>query len=244
MTKKLPIIICLLLCVFAAETASAQGSIYLKGGISKASGLDFQNVNPSFGATISPEIGGGLSYEFDFGLRIGGNYEFTKLRREQRLSALEPTSPKINQPGATYVGGTAYRERWSQFNNADISFEYNFCNLMPAVKAVGVGLYLGTGVGVAITNGNTYTISMAHEELRTETSSADTWLMESWLSAENDIHEYKAIYVPVSFNAEYALSKMFAIGIRCEYKALFAKSVSLAPKGIFTAGAVIRMNLF
>lgn len=242
--KKLPIIICLLLCVFATEIASAQGSIYLKGGISKASGLDFQNVNPSFGATISPEIGGGLSYEFDFGLRIGGNYEFTKLRREQRLSTLEPTAPKITQPGATYVGGTAYRERWSQFNNADISFEYNFSNLMPAVKAAGVGLYLGTGVGVAIANGNTYTISMAHEELRTQNASADTWQMESWLSATNEIHEYKAAYVPVSFNAEYSISKMIAVGVRCEYKALFAQSVTVAPKGLFTAGAVIRMKLF
>lgn len=257
--KRIPSVICLILFVLTAIPAVAQEkekgccsstnafSIYAKGGITLATGVDFQNVNPSMGVNISPEVGGGLSYEFENGIRLGGNYEFTKYRREQRLSALEPTAPKLDKPGATYEGGTAYREMWTHFNNADISFEYNFSNLMPGAKDAGVNFYLGAGVGYAFASGNKYEISMAYEEwqdpnnIKDGVAMGDSWISKSWLTATNNVHNYNALYVPVNFNLEFKITKIFTMGLRCDYKFLFS-DVQVAPKGLFTAGGVLRIS--
>lgn len=257
--KRILSLLSLMLFVLVAIPATAQEkesysstdvfSIYLKGGLSRAFGLGFQNVNPPLGLDYSQAVGGGVSYEFSRSVRLSANYEFTKLKREQRLNKFEPTAPKLNGPGATYSGGTAYREMWSHFNNAELALEYNFSNLMPALKRAGVNFYLGTGVGGMFVYGNKYAISMAHEELfdlseiLNGTAPAEEWVSETWFAAENDRHNYKALYVPASFNAEFVVNKTIALGLRCGYKFIFTEEAA-APKGLLDAAVVLRFRLF
>lgn len=255
-------IITLLVCVLMIPSLSAQSrgvlpdanelSLYVKGGVSKAMGLDFNNVNPPIGIDYSPAVGGGLSFEFAGSVRLGLNYEFTKLKREQRLNALEPTAPRLDFPGATYNGGTAYRNMWTHFNDADVSIEYNFCNLIPALKMAGFGLYLGTGAGMAFSNGYKYTISMAHEEYYQPGSADDKKLEETWVSALNEKHNYRAFYIPATLSAEFAASKSLTVGLRYGYRFFLQSTttsasevtIAPAPTGLMDLSVLLRIRLF
>lgn len=67
-------------------------SIYTEGGLSWASGLWYPNVDAKRSYKQSPAVGAGIDLTIRPWVRVGAEYLWSRYRREQRMSALDPAS--------------------------------------------------------------------------------------------------------------------------------------------------------
>ena len=151
--------------VFAAVAAKAQvqdykalrtntWSVYGQGGVSWATGVDYKNVSPPKGTSLSPEVGFGVNYNIRPWVRLGLNYEFSKYAREQRLSDFRSVAPifSMGNQGITELvknyGGIAYGKQWTMYHNIDLTAEFNIMQLWKDRKNTWFNLYAGTGIGM------------------------------------------------------------------------------------------------
>lgn len=226
-------------------------SLYLQGGASWASGLKFRSIEPAAGTSIAPELGLGINYNLRPWVRFGLNYEFSKYKREQRLSSFEAVKPGYDGSGTGITentdnsGGVAYRKLWNMYHNIDLSGELNIMELWPHRRWSWFNLYAGTGVGVMFARGNTYTLSMGNEQWEdpeNNTENRDNWTSYTWLTAENSRHFYNSFYVPFTLSAEVDIKPQLTLGLKGQYKALFS-SDDFAPNGLEALAVVVRYNL-
>lgn len=262
--KKVRIILCacLVACVTLVTDAGAQDykclrtntwSIYGQGGVSWATGLEFQNVNPSTATSIAPELGAGVNYNLRPWIRLGLNYEFSKYKREQRFNALQPVAPTLDIPGfnlAENNGGMAYRKMWTQYHNADFTIDFNVVQLLWNNRKSGrFNLYLGSGIGMMFANGNTYAIGMGDERwvdpnnYAAEHQVKDNWASLAWVTVDNNRHHFEERYVPIVLTAEYDVSSRVTLGVKGQYKSLISPEAALAPDALCAAAFVVRYNI-
>lgn len=261
--KKL-IIICTCLAVAAMSVAEADAqdykslrtktwSIYGQGGVSWATGLDFKNVDPTRAITIAPEFGAGVNYNLRPWIRLGLNYEFSKYNREQRFSEFqELPSLLVPSQGITDLvqkdGGTIYRDMWTMYHNADLTFEFNLAELKRNRRSGRFNLYAGVGVGYMFANGNLYDLGMGFERwedpsnYQNDLQVKDNWQSLAWVNATNTRHDFKSLYIPASLSAEYDVSPRLTLGVKGQYRHLISCDAALAPKGVVAAAFVVRYN--
>ena len=228
-------------------------SVYTQGGASWATGVDFENINPPAGTSTAVETGAGVNYNIRPWIRLGLNYEFSKSKREQRLSALVPMGPIMDMTGTSTTelreinGGMAYANQWTQYHNVDLTVELNVMELWKNRNCTRFNLYAGTGVGAMFAKGNTYTIGMGYEEWEDPDNYqdglqvSDNWTSVAWVRANNSRHNFNSHYVPFSLSAEYDVLPQLTLGLKGQYKALFSSN-DFAPDGLVSAAVVVRYN--
>lgn len=223
-----------------------QWSLYLQGGATMAEGLAIESVNAPAITDYSPLYGLGVSYHANPWLRLSLNYEFTKYNREQRYSSFQPLSqPQLSFPDmelSEMSGGRVYNRTWNNFHNIDFTFDLNIPGLWADRGCTWFNLYLSTGFGYSIANGNSYDLSMGYERWTDKNMYSENQEIYNWVNADNVRHEFMAPYVPANLALEFNLSSSVTIGAKALYKYMISDD-KFAPKHLMSAVAVVRFNL-
>ena len=262
--KKLIKIMCIGLAAVVGLTTTADAqdykalrkntwSVYAQGGASWATGVGFENIDPSVGTSTAVEMGAGVNYNIRPWVRLGLNYEFSKFKREQRFGELVPMGTILDMSGSSMSelreqnGGVAYANLWTTYHNLDLTAEFNIMEIWKNRKCVKFNLYAGTGVGVMFAKGNGYSIAMGYEEWTDPANYqgglqvADDWTSVSWIRANNNRHNFKSIYIPAILSAEYDVTPQLTLGVKGTYKAVLSPD-AFAPDGLVAAALVVRYN--
>lgn len=214
--------------------ASKTGSLgaRLGGGVSWSFGSSFENVGANEINLIQPIVEVGMIYNILPWVRIGIDYSFTQMVREQLFSSLQPDNSAGTLPGS--VRGAAYRDFMSRFHGASLTGEFNLIGLSGNGSGR-LSLYAGTGVGCLYATGNTWTLSVANE------MRSDTWTNTVSFSGHNDSHSYKTLFIPVSLTLEYSFLPQVALSLGGGYDYI-PKKTDIAPSSQVYAKAGLVFN--
>jgi outer membrane protein OmpA-like peptidoglycan-associated protein len=244
--KKLSLLAVLLLLMPAAVLSAQQpdshfkdartGTIGLRmnGGAMWAFGSPFENVNANEMNLIQPFGEAGLFVNIKPWVRVGADYSYTRMIREQLFTTLEP----IIGDGiiTSSVGGPVYSDFKSRFHGASLTGEFDLVELLSRGNSSGkVALWLGTGLGYMFANGNTWTMNVANI-MRTD----NTHTMK--FGFNNDPHKYNALFVPARLSLEYAFLPQVALSVGGEYRFLPVKG-ELNPRHMAIAKVGLVFNL-
>lgn len=228
-------------------------SVYVQGGMSWATGLDYKSVDAATGTSTAPEFGAGLNYNIRPWVRLGLNWEISKYQREQRLSSFEKVNASYGGliDGVTQLesseGGIAYRKMWTRYNNVDFTVEFNLAEIFKR-ESHRFNLYLGTGVGMMFAKGNSYELGMGTERWtdpgNTDASGnviSESWTSTGWVKSTNVRHDFNSLYIPLVLSAEYDVAPRFTVGVKGTYKYVTSDEY-LAASGLMNAAVVLRYN--
>ena len=162
MKKKTPLLLVFLLLLSTAGGLRAQApyrdartgtvGLRLDGGASWAFGSSFENVGANQVNLLQPYAGAGLLINIKPWVRIGADYSYTRMIREQLFTSLQPET------------GNVYRDFKTRFHGASLTGEFDLVELLGRGKGPGrVGLWLGTGLGFLFSQGNTWNVSVSNE---------------------------------------------------------------------------------
>lgn len=231
--NKLPLLLVLLLLLPAPGGLRAQGpyrdartgtvGLRLDGGASWAFGSSFENVGANQINLFQPYAGAGLLVNIRPWVRIGADYSYTRMIREQLFTSLSP------------VTGDVYRDFKTRFHGASLTGEFDLVEWLGQGKGPGrVGLWLGTGIGFLFSQGNTWNVSVSNE------ISADKQTIR--VGGHNEPHDYNAPFIPVTLSLEYAFLPQVALSVGGGYRFL-PGNTELAPRHQAYAKAGLVFNL-
>jgi outer membrane protein OmpA-like peptidoglycan-associated protein len=229
MKKKTSLLLVFLLLLSTAGGLRAQdpyrdastGTVGLRldGGTSWAFGSSFENIGANQVNLLQPYAGAGLLINIKPWVRIGADYSYTRMIREQLFTSLQPET------------GNVYRDFKTRFHGASLTGEFNLVELLGPGR---VGLWLGTGLGVLFSQGNTWNVSVSNE------ISADKQTIR--IGGHNEPLGYNAPFIPVTLSLEYAFLPQVALSIGGGYRFLPGKT-DLAPRHQAFAKAGLVFNL-
>ena len=233
MKKKTSLLLVFLLLLSTAGGLRAQdpyrdastGTVGLRldGGTSWAFGSSFENIGANQVNLLQPYAGAGLLINIKPWVRIGADYSYTRMIREQLFTSLQPET------------GHVYRDFKTRFHGASLTGEFNLVELLGRGTGPGrVGLWLGTGLGVLFSQGNTWNVSVSNE------ISADKQTIR--IGGHNEPLGYNAPFIPVTLSLEYAFLPQVALSIGGGYRFLPGKT-DLAPRHQAYAKAGLVFNL-
>ena len=195
----------------------------LDGGASWAFGSSFENIGANQVNLLQPYAGAGLLINIKPWVRIGADYSYTRMIREQLFTSLQPET------------GNVYRDFKTRFHGASLTGEFDLVELLGRGKGPGrVGLWLGTGLGFLFSQGNTWNVSVSNE------ISADKQTIR--IRGHNEPLSYNAPFIPVTLSLEYAFLPQVALSIGGGYRFLPGKT-DLAPRHQAYAKAGLVFNL-
>ncbi len=229
MKKKTSLLLVFLLLLSTAGGLRAQdpyrdastGTVGLRldGGTSWAFGSSFENIGANQVNLLQPYAGACLLINIKPWVRIGADYSYTRMIREQLFTSLQPET------------GNVYRDFKTRFHGASLTGEFNLVELLGPGR---VGLWLGTGLGVLFSQGNTWNVSVSNE------ISADKQTIR--IGGHNEPLGYNAPFIPVTLSLEYAFLPQVALSIGGGYRFLPGKT-DLAPRHQAFAKAGLVFNL-
>ena len=226
-------------------------SIYAQGGVSKAFGIEYQDVRPQWITELSPEWGAGINYHLRPWLRLGLNYEFSNFSRQQQYDEFQPIAAPKDLEGMIILnsyGGLAYSDLTYYFHNTHLSLEFNLMELWKERRSRRFNLYLGSGLGMMFAQGRSYSVEMGSYDwadpanIQDGAEVSDNWATESYVRANNVNGAFNALYVPGTLSFEYDLKPQFTLGLKGEYKYVFPGHHLYQPSGLATAALVLRYN--
>lgn len=231
--NKFPLLLVLLLLLSAAGGLRAQdpyrdartGTVGLRldGGASWAFGSSFENVGANQINLLQPYAGAGLLVNIKPWVRIGADYSYTRMIREQLFTSLQPQT------------GNVYRDFKTRFHGASLTGEFDLVELLGQGKGPGrFGLWIGTGLGFLFSQGNTWNVSVSNA------ISVDKQTIR--VGGHNEPHDYNAPFIPVTLSLEYAFLPQVALSIGGGYRFLPGKQ-DLAPRHQAYAKAGLVFNL-
>ena len=241
--NKFPLLLVLLLLLPAAGGLRAQdpyrdartGTVGLRldGGASWAFGSSFENVGANQINLLQPYAGAGLLVNIKPWVRIGADYSYTRMIREQLFTSLQPLTGTGVVTGS--AEGTVYRDFKTRFHGASLTGEFDLVELLGRGKGPGrVGLWLGTGLGFLFSQGNTWNVSVSNA------ISVDKQTIR--VGGHNEAHSYNAPFIPVTLSLEYAFLPQVALSIGGGYRFVPGKT-ELAPRHQAYAKAGLVFNL-
>lgn len=216
-------------------------SIYAQGGLSKAIGVPYQDIQAKPGYSLSPAIGGGIDFNIRPWIRIGAEYLLARYRREQRMPYLDHTVMPVK----------AYGSYAALCHNAKLGIGINAMEIWPARRAQWLNLYLGTGAGCMFgratdygiwfsttltQNGETIPIG-AGATLGNETTTTIT----ANVKTTNAHTAFNCPYVPASLHLEAALGPQFTIGLKGEADWILHRK-AVAPENLIFGLLTLRYN--
>ena len=241
--NKLPLLLVLLLLLPASGSLRAQdpyrdartGTVGLRldGGASWAFGSSFENVGANQINLFQPYAGAGLLVNIRPWVRIGADYSYTRMIREQLFTSLQPLTGTGVVAGS--AEGTVYRDFKTRFHGASLTGEFDLVELFGRGKGPGrFGLWLGTGVGFLFSQGNTWNVNVSN------VIGADKQTIR--VGGHNEPHDYNAPFIPVTLSLEYAFLPQVALSVGGGYRFLPGKQ-DLAPRHQAYAKAGLVFNL-
>ena len=222
----MPALLLLLLPASLQAQDAREGTlgIRLDGGLSWSLGGDFANSGKNALTTIQPQGVVGLYYNFSPRFRMGLDYGYTRMVREQTNSTLKTLSDGS-------VEGEVYRDLKTHFHAAELTGEFNVLGAGP------VSLYLGTGAGCQFALGNTYTIGVKNEVKPGGMGNS------IHVTGHNVGHKYAAPYIPVTLSLEFALLPQVAVSVGGGYRLILAGKNEYSAKSQPFAALGLRFNL-
>lgn len=215
-------------------------SVYGQGGVS----FFYHDMrSPLFDHTkkpIAPDFAVGVKYHIKPWIRIGLNAEYMMLKANNRYVETTTTKQDGFKVGDYTTTLETTIDKFQNRNNlhyamADVNFDFNIINCQR------FNVYLGAGVGylhgwnrssqtssyreLAVAKGDSYYNVYTHNYMKTEVSKK----------------QVNALYIPVSLSFEYDITPRWTVGAIGQYKYL-PLDKELTPKGIASAGLVIRYN--
>ena len=228
-------------------------SVYGQIGLSWGVGVPYDNVNASGWTNTYPMFGGGLNYNIRPWIRLGLNYKWSKINRDQRYSSVIPenyvgTSNAYNQVDwQTKDGGLVYSNYRLPHHDLDLTFEFNFAEIWKNRKAQWFNMYIGVGAGYMFNSGRVYGMSMGTaswqdpDNIQNGVQVQDNWKEVAWVTTGNEKFNADGWYIPVTLNLEFDVDPSWTLGVKGEYDFLI-KRKEMAPKGIAYAAATVRYN--
>ena len=235
-TKQFGTVILLFLLLLLPASAQSQQAyltsrtgtlgIRLDGGVSWSQGRVFANERISPASVVQPQGGVGLFFNFSPSFRLGLDYSYTRMLREQFDSTLKPL------PGGG-VESEAFRDLKMNFHGATVLAEYN------VLGSVGsrLSLYVGAGAGFLSASGHAYTIRVKNEVKADGTGNTIS------ITGHNEGHRYVAPCIPATLSLEYAFLPQVALSFGGGYRFIMARGNGYAPKGQAYATLGLRFNL-
>lgn len=216
-------------------------SIYTEGGLSWASGLWYPNVDAKRSYKQSPAVGAGIDLTIRPWVRVGAEYLWSRYRREQRMSALDPAS----------MPSKAYGNYVVNYHNIKLGGGVNLMELWSKRRAQWFNVWLSTGIGYMNARGNEYGLylsSTRSENGQTSPISGNLSLsnesnvtIESKVLANNQHSSFRRFYIPASLHLEFDLTSQLALGLKGEVDWLLARK-AVAPRQLAFALATVRYS--
>ena len=228
-------------------------SIYGQIGLNWGVGVPYANQNASSWVNTYPMFGGGLNYNIRPWIRLGLNYKWSKLNRDQRYTGVVPANyggnaSQMSQIKWTKVeGGNAYSNYRMPHHDLDLTFEFNIAEIWKNRKAQWFNMYIGVGAGYMFTSGRVYTMGMGTAQWQDPENYKDgvqvqnNWAEASWMTADNEKFEGDGWYIPATLSFEFDVDPSWTLGLKGEYDFLI-KRKEMMPKGIAYAAATVRYN--
>ena len=216
------------------EARTGTVGIRLDGGASWSFGSSFGNVGANQINLIQPYGGAGVLVNIRPWLRLGADYSYTRMVREQLTPSLQPLTGDGLISGS--AAGSVYRDFKTRFHGASFTGEFN---LMEIGHPKGLGrfaLWFGTGVGCLFSQGNTWTLNVS-DEMR-----SDNWKKTVHFGGVNEPHSYNSVFIPATLTMEYAFLPQVSLTIGGGYRYLPGKA-DLAPQSQAYAKAGLVFNL-
>ncbi|MCQ2138386.1 MAG: OmpA family protein [Bacteroidales bacterium] len=204
-------------------------SPYVKGGVSFATGGEFENINAGLNTYVAPMAGLGIDYNIRPWVRIGVGYEASLFNREQRFAAIA-------------ADGTTYRNLGVLYHGIDLTADFNIMEIWKDRACKAFNIYLGTGAGLMFAYGNTYDIKMGFKETVDKTLYTDNYKIETWVTAHNNPLSYNAPYIPANLSFEYDLSPRFTVGLEAGARYILGVGPYM-PKLVENVGVTLRWNI-
>lgn len=222
----MPALLLLLLPASLQAQDAREGTlgIRLDGGLSWSLGGDFANSVKNAPTATQPQGVAGLFYNFSSRFRLGLDYGYTRMIREQ-------TNGTMNALPGGGVEGEVYRNLKNHFHAAELTGEFNLLGEGP------LSFYLGAGAGCQFVVGNTYTIAVKNEVKPGGLGNS------IHLTGHNVGHKYVAPYIPVTLSLEYALLPQVAVSMGGGYRLILAGKNGFSAKSQPFATLGLRFNL-
>ena len=227
---RLPALLTLILLIFSpgGGRASAQSliGVRISGGTALSFGSSFENASANNANAIQPMAGVGVTMKVAPRFRAGIGYDYTRLVREQLNGQLTPIAGSV-LPGS--VEGTVYRDLKTHFHALGVTAEYD---VLPAGGIV--SLYVGTGAGCLVGNGNIWSLSVRNE------MRSDNWTNTVSVGGHNEAQRYAAPFIPATLSLECRFLLRTAVCVGGMYRLILSKEPA-APKS--QAGATLGLRL-
>ena len=230
--SSLPVLLTLLLLVLprVGGEAAAQDlvSVGLSGGAAWNFGSSFKNVGANEANVLQPVLGADVAVKVMPRMRISLNFDFSRMIREQLNSTLEPIAGSV-LPGS--VEGTVYNDFKMRFLAVGAMAEYD---VLPAGGLL--SLYVGTGCGFLLADGNTWALSVRNE------MRSDNWTSTVSVNGKNQLHNFGAPFIPARMSLECRILPQMSICAGGTSRLILSKN-TLAPKVQVFATLGIRLDL-
>ena len=222
----MPALLLLLLPASLQAQDAREGTlgIRLDGGLSWSLGGDFANSVKNAPTATQPQGVAGLFYNFSSRFRLGLDYGYTRMIREQ-------TNGTMNALPGGGVEGEVYRNLKNHFHAAELTGEFNLLGDGP------LSIYLGAGAGCQFVVGNTYTIAVKNEVKSGGLGNS------IHVTGHNVGHKYAAPYIPVTLSLEYAFLPQVAVSVGGGYRLILAGKKEFSAKSQPFATLGLRFNL-
>lgn len=210
--------ILLVLLIAVPSAVWAQGTLGLRfeGGVSWMQGGGIEGASAKTLTAIQPQVGAGIFFNFNPSFRLGLDYSYTRMLREQTNASLLP------QPDGG-VKGDVYSDFKTNFHGVGLTGELNLLGL--GGRKNPLSLYVGTGLTCLFAAGNNYTIGVSN------TIKPDKTGNMVHVTGHNEGHRYVVPCIPAALSLEYVILPQVALRISGGYRFVLAGKQELSPKG-------------
>ena len=223
--------IILVLLLSLPSSLWAQGTLGLRfeGGLSWMWGGGLEGAGPKTETAIQPQVCAGLFYSCNPAFRLGVEYSYTRMLREQTQANL------LSLPDGG-VKGDVYRDLKTNFHTLGVTVEANL--LGHRSRKTPLSLYAGTGIGCLFAFGNTYTLGVSNS-FKPDGSGNTVHV-----TGQNERHNYFVPCIPATLSLEYLLFPQVALRISSGYRFVLAGDQDLSPKGqvVATVGLCFQLK--
>lgn len=220
-------------------------AIYVQGGISNYHGVRselFDNTKK----IISPDFGLGVKYNLKPWVRLGMNAGYTMLKAvDKNIQSFTTTENDYlinNRPSVlTITSDRLQNQNNTRLLGLDANVDFNILEFWPRRKAQWLNLYAGAGVGYMHGwNRSSLTWSF-YERAIAQGGAYQNVYTHAYMKSSGNKKQFNALYVPLTLSLEFDVQRQLTVGLIGQYKYIPTKA-SFSPKGIYSAGIVIRYN--
>lgn len=228
-------------CAYNKDVRTGTWSIYVQGGLSKAGGVWYQNIDAKKSYDLSPAVGGGVDYTIRPWVRVGAEYLYSRYRREQRMPSLTTTAMPVK----------AYGNYLMNYHNAKLGVGFNFMELWSGRKAQWLNIWVSTGVGYMMAKGNEYGIYFnttitqdgvqkpANGDIHIDNNSNVS--ISGNVRTTNEHSSFNQWYLPAALHVEFDVTRRFTVGLKGEMDWIL-NGEDIAPSRLAFGLATLRYN--